>query len=650
MLKRIDADYLDMRLLDKMPKLAGSADPLRYVRTMGGVTINNETNTGISIQGCDPHQNIISIKGAPIYYPNHLMGLYSVFNSGHFSKLKIEKTIHNASMPNRIGGLIEFTPKYKFKTDSAKFRPATDLSLGLIHSEGTIALPLSQRQSLVVSARGSYINLLYSKLLKFNDIKMRYNFEDANITYTLLPTKNDTLSVTAFFSHDKLKLTSNFLSITIPWFNIVGGIDWTKQLKKGVLKVSINASSYQNQLSVNDYKNYDTDKFVKTNLSITSINAKAQWSAVFNNRYSLVAGADYWHYINTPIAFRYKNFLYERDNQIPPKQNADEVSLFADFQHGITDVFSYRLSLKSNLYNIDNKTFLSLDPGFSLVAKITQAHSINLHYALRHQYIHQSALLSGGLPADYYLLADRQFKPEYGHCVELNYLGSLLQEKYSISFSAWFKQLYNLTEQRGNLVDILLQNADYKSTLLIGNGRNYGASVSLNKNKGIITGYLSYTLSWAKRSWPQMMTSINSQSQETANTGYIYRANQDRRHNFNLCLSVHIKEKWTISTLFQLASGSPYTAPEELYMLDRQIICRYGKHNVATMPLYHRLDLSASYSFIKKKDKEIGVSVSIYNLYQHRNPQFFVLKRDGNLTFYSYLSTIIPSVDFYVKI
>lgn len=637
--QHLDANFLDMQLLDKMPKLAGSADPLRYVQTLGGVTTNSETQTGLSIQGCDPHQSIISISDAPIYYPNHLMGLFSVFSAGHFSTLKIERGTHDASMPNRVGGLVDFQPKHIFRADSAKFRPNADISVGLIHTEGTLALPISRKQSLVVSARLSYINLLYSKLLRFNGIKTKYDFEDANITYSINPSDKDSILITSFFSHDRLRLTTDMLSVNIPWYNALGAFSWKRSLDKGTFCLNLNGSTYQNRLSVEDYKDKDTDKYVKTELGVSSVDIKPLWSNTFQNKYTVMAGAEYCHYFNRPISFEYRNFFHLTQEKHNSLQHADEASVFADFQHSVSCHFSYSVGLRGNMY-VNKKVFLSLDPRITLKTNITNNHQLSLHYGIYHQYLHRSALLSGGLPTDFYMLADTLFKPEMAHTLELNYLGSWLNNKYTLTVSFWFKQLYNLLEQKGNIADVLLSNADYLQSILKGDGRNYGASLSFNKTRGVVTGYFSYTLSWANRRWPQLDESRK----------YTFRSNQDRRHNFNLSLSVHIRKKWTISTLFVLASGQPYTAPEELYMLNRQIICRYGRHNAATMPLYHRLDLSASYSFIKNKDKEIGVSVSIYNLYQHRNPQFFVLKRDGNLTFFSYLSTIIPSLDFYVKI
>ena len=98
--------------IGNMPKFLGTSDPVRYMQSLAGIQTNNETTSGIHIQGCDDYQSIVSINGAPIYYPNHLLGLYSAFIAPHFDKITIEQAEHNGTMENRIGGKVDFETKH----------------------------------------------------------------------------------------------------------------------------------------------------------------------------------------------------------------------------------------------------------------------------------------------------------------------------------------------------------------------------------------------------------------------------------------------------------------------------------------------------------------------------------------------------------
>ena len=67
------------------------------------------------------------------------------------------------------------------------------------------------------------------------------------------------------------------------------------------------------------------------------------------------------------------------------------------------------------------------------------------------------------------------------------------------------------------------------------------------------------------------------------------------------------------------------------------------------MPLYHRLDISCSCDIIKKADHELGINLSIYNVYYQKNAQFVVYRQNIHPIYGSSLSTIIPSISIYGK-
>ena len=98
---------IDLSLLDKMPKIVGSVNPIRFTQLLPSVQTNTELDAGLHIQGCDNSHNNISIDGVHIYNVQHLLGIFSVFNASHFSKLYFSSSAYSAASSNRIGGFID---------------------------------------------------------------------------------------------------------------------------------------------------------------------------------------------------------------------------------------------------------------------------------------------------------------------------------------------------------------------------------------------------------------------------------------------------------------------------------------------------------------------------------------------------------------
>jgi len=177
---------IDMSAISQMPKFLGTSDPIRYLQSLGGISTNNETTSGIHIQGCDDYQTLTSINGAPVYYPNHLLGLYSTFIAPHFSTMTVEQSEHRGTMENRIGGLVNLETHH---LQPPRF--SLQGNIGIINSDATLTIPCGKKSALWLSGRASYINLLYGKWLQVDGIGLGYNFWDTNLTYAIHPSEKD---------------------------------------------------------------------------------------------------------------------------------------------------------------------------------------------------------------------------------------------------------------------------------------------------------------------------------------------------------------------------------------------------------------------------------------------------------------------------
>lgn len=621
---------VDMQHVRCMPKFLGTSDPIRYLQSLPAIQTNNETTTGVHIQGCDDHQTLVSINSVPVYYPNHLMGLYSTFIGSHFRTMSLETTEHTGTMDNRIGGWVDFrTPSTQPK------RFGLEGNIGIINSDLTLAIPMGKRNALWLSGRSSYINWLYGKLLKVEDYSIRYHFMDFNLTYLSQLTDRDQLLVTGFYSRDKMAVFADNRSIDIvfPWQNIVGSVMWKHRLNKGRWTTNVYYSSFDNQLDA-----AVEAAQVKTNECFASAGVKNALMYDLTEQMTLSASLDYVHYINRPLSFSMTGIaMFGDGNTSYATAHGDELSLGADFRQEVCPWFAYNAGLHLSGFANKGKLFGGIDPRVSLHFTPATDHSLSLHYGMYHQYFHKSGLTGGGLPTDFFYLASEQFKPETAHAVSLKYLASFHQRQYSVSAELYFKQIYHITESTGNVLQVLNKRFTFEDYIVTGSGRNYGMNIMFQRNTGIITGYVSYTLGWARRSLPGL----------EGYTDYRYAASSERVHDLKVVFNSRFAKRWNISAMFVLATGLPYTRAEEAYMLNGNLICQYSTFNGAHLPLYHRLDLSCSCDIIKTREHEFGINLSLYNTYAQKNAQFVVYRETLRPIYGTSLSTIIPSISLY---
>jgi hypothetical protein len=98
--------------------------------------------------------------------------------------------------------------------------------------------------------------------------------------------------------------------------------------------------------------------------------------------------------------------------------------------------------------------------------KIKNDHIIKVHYGRYHQYIHKAGLLEGGLPTDFFFLADNKYKPEESHSVSCGWKYNIADGKYSVSTELYFKQLYNLIDAKTTIIDIIANGFNYTQDII----------------------------------------------------------------------------------------------------------------------------------------------------------------------------------------
>lgn len=615
---------ISMEMMQQMPRILGNADPMHYAQLLPGVQTNSEYDAGLHIQGCDNAHNQVGIDGVPLYNVAHMLGFFSIFNATHFSAMQLSKSAKTADAPNRLGGTV-----YMQHSDSIVNRVSGDVSVGPMSSQGTLRIPINSRSSLTVSARAAYLNLLYSQWLKIDESEMRYSFSDYNITYLYRPDYNNTIWIDAYYGNDDVSYNDvgYEMNTSLKWSNLMGAIHWRHNIDKGLLEQCAYYTYYRNRFGLDQ-----TNVSVKLPSSICDVGYKAKLEY---GRMSV--GADIAYHSIQPQNPQVSGLLQQSGGN-EPRQYALEASLYADYSQPIAERIVAVAGLRYNIYSHSGSTFFSLDPSLSVCCTASRNSKFTLSTGIKHQYLFNAGFSNVGLPTEFWFSSSSVHRPQYSYNASLEYETYLFDKAYRLTAEIYYKRLFHQIEYNGNVLDFIYSDYDIDNVLLHGNGYNYGLNMMLEKRKGRLTGWMSYSLGRAMRRYP--------------GTKYdgIYPANHERIHEFNLVATYRLSARWSFGTTLVVASGTPYTAAEKFYMVNNNVITQFGSHNGKRLNPYKRLDLSVNYDFKTSDGHKSGINLSLYNVTMQSNDLFCRLKiykgQFANRPF-RFIVNILPSINYY---
>lgn len=624
-----------MQSFQTMPQILGIADPVRYLQLLPGMQASGELSSGIFMQGCETSHNEITLNGAPLYNAMHLMGFFSVFNTGHMRDFTIQKSNLSAAYSNKLGGALSMQ-----SLDSVTKRFSVEGNVGIISSQGTVAMPIDSTSALYVSARCTYINLLYKSLLKIDNSELQYGFQDYNATYINKISARDKLVANFYYGSDCLQLEEGkyLVNGTIDWSNTLASLNWTRK--------GLNDWAFQHLIYFSHYKNGVDINQSGVNISLPSSVSDYGYKgeAIYTRgMFNFIAGIEYiYHSIDPQIPI--VEGSYNQTNEVTERQQAHESSGFVSSKLHLSSDWELEVGLRGTVFLNTTKDqafyrFSSLDPRLTCTFFASPSLRIVGHYGIYHQYIHQICSSSLGLPTDFWMPSSQTLLPQKAHNFTIGAFQTLGNGGYNFSVEGYFKKMSHQVEYNGSLFEMINRQYVLADALVFGKGKNYGVDFMLRKNYGKLTGWISYTLAWAKRNFPLL------------NGGATFPSSHDRRHNLSVVMMYKLAPRLQLTALFVYASGVPYTAPSYAYMVGENVFFQYESHNASRMSDYHRLDLSLNYYFKKESMKENGLNFSIYNAYNRKNPFFMDIDVD-NLSFTRrsrYLYRIVPSISYFFK-
>lgn len=624
---------LNIDQLQNIPRFLGGSDPLKILQMTPAVKTAGNGNSGIFVRGGDTGHNLVLFNDAPVYQPSHLLGFFSIFNSGHISTLQLQKN----SIPAQFGGRLSSVLQVS-SPDSIPDRISVGGEIGIISSQATLTLPVNGKYAFYISARKTYTGLILQPTLSLlnalpdKDQVFDYDFQDYNLSFIGRPTSKDKITVHGYWGKDIFNLQQEEYRLAgkMQWSNLTLSASWQRKWNgKQQMRHTLFTGNYDSRL-----KNNQIGLSIELPSSIYTTGYKNEFIFRFP-AVTLTSGLEYNYNYLKPQAplVDINNNTY--DNLAYQKYRTHSAALFADTRWNICHHLSAGIGLRYTYYAqvgpYDNVSYDNsgeatgskhyaksklvtgknyIEPRADIRYSLSDRQSVYITYNRHNQMLNLVSISSVGFPTDFWISASKNIPEQSADNFSTGYYLSFGNNNYELSAEAYFRKMTGLTELNNGLFDLTSEKFILEQSLSYGKGKAYGLEILFKKNNGKLTGWISYGLGWSYRRFPDI------------NNGKKFPAKHDRRHDLSLTLMYSPNKKWDLSSVFVYATGNAFTLPVGLYAMGELIIKEYGPYNGYRLPDYHRLDLAATYWLFRKNNRECGFNLSIFNVYNHWNPLY----------------------------
>ena len=625
---RFDVVSLNKTQLEQLPTLGGKPDVIKSLQLMAGVQGAQEGSSLMMVRGGDPGQNQYLIDNVPLIYVNHLGGFMSVFNPDMINSIDLYKGNFPARYGGKLSGIVDLTQR----EGDVSVHKGT-FSIGLTDASFTSEGPLSKNKKLsyILTLRKTYIEPLTLGALAITDITdylMGYGFHDINAKVTYKPNANNSLSFNVYQGDDYLSSwikrnefhpDKKHFAQTI-WGNAMASGRWNHTFSSRLFA--------ENTLSYTRYRLRSMVRYsdVEDGEKITTINKNqstvedASWRSAWKflplTWWKMEVGSQFSYLAFEPNYTYYSEATKQADRHI---YRSLEMALYWENKINLGPKVLFQPSVRLVDYVNAGTHFFQPEPRVSLQYNPTQNQSFNLGYMIVSQSSHLLFTKGVILNEEVWFPALQKAPPQVSQQISGGWVGYFHNRMFSVQLDGYYKEMKNqvaLKDGYTKLADIA-NVADKIETNGIGTA--YGAELTIKKEKGLWTGFASYTWSESTRQFP------------TINQGEPYQFEYNRPHSVSLCVNRKIGSHWNVNALWVFSTGLPFTPAigriytPSSYEIDENNLpvmvesVVYGAKNSARMPVYHRLDIGATYDYQTKQGRRAQWSFSVYNLYSRQN-------------------------------
>ena len=682
--KRIESpiSVLSVGVQETEKSAGANRDVSKVIQLLPGVGATDPNRIDLIVRGGGPSENVFYLDGIEIPVINHFAtqgssgGVVGVINPDFVREINFYTGAYPANRTNALSSVMEIKQK-----DGSKDRLHTKLSVGASDAALTLDGPIGQKSTFIVSARQSYLQLLFKLiglpfLPTYNDFQVKYKYQiDQKNELTFLGigaidnmTLNTELEKTGTESQ---KYLLSYLPIYKQWNYTVGVVYkhfGDKYIDNWVLS--------RNMLRNNNFKfkgNDDTLPKVKENLVSDYTSDEAENKLRFERDYPYLpvklkvgGGLRYSHYTNETFRRLYFN------NTVNELNYQTDLNLFGyqAFAQASDEYMNNRLKLSAGLSIVGNNYNKNMSnplnqfsPRLSASYALNEKLDLNANfgrYAMQPAYTTLGFRKETGGP-----LANQNEKLKYvisnQAIMGIEYRPA---EKMRLTVEGFYKQYENYPLSVSDGLSIASKGTEYgqvgdEEIVSTGKGRAYGVEI------------LYKIMEWKNLNITSTYTFFRSEFTDKNN---VYRPSSwDTRHLLNLISSYKFGKSWNVAMRWRFVGGAPYS-PIDLeksgnrtaWNITNQAYIDYNNFNSLRLPNAHQLDVRLDKEFYFKK-WVLNLYTDIQNAYnfQTKGTPIYTNKdvngnilpdpngdpnRQGLREFEAYSGTILPTIGLIIKI
>lgn len=670
---QMSVSKLNAATIKQMPVVLGEVDVIKSIQMLPGVTNSGEGSAGFNVRGGAADQNLVLLDEAIIYNTSHFFGFFSVFNADAIKDIKLYK----GDIPAKFGGRISSVLDVRQKDGNSKNLEVNG-GVGIISSRLAVEGPMfNKKGSFLVAGRASYAHLFLPLIEELKDDKI--SFYDLNLKTNYEINENNRIYLSGYFGRDIFDI-SQFVKNR--YGNASANLRWNHVFNEKLFSnLSLIYSKYDYRL-VLDFVQLDWVSDIK------NFNLKYDLRYYANDKIKLDFGVSGITYDFNPGEVKPTDSSSPINFRKLDQKRAFEAAAYISAEHELTDKLTAQYGLRFSafsrlggqeladyandqpvVYNEEIgiyeegeeigttnygksesiKTFANLEPRLGLSYQLNDESSVKASYTRSVQYVHLLSNTVSVTPLDVWAPSGRYIQPQKSNQYAVGYYKNFNDKNYSLEVETYYKNVDN----RIDYIDgsDLIGTNNIETEILNGEARAYGLEILFRKNKGKFKGWFAYTLSKSEQ-----RSSGGNAGGPGINNGNWYNTPFDRTHDISVTGSYDFNEKWKFSANFVYQTGRPVTYPNGQYEYEGLSIASYDARNANRLPAYHRLDLSATYTPTKNKNRRWQSEwvFGVYNAYARRNAASVSFTQDFDTGInearrLSVFGSFIPSITYNFK-
>ncbi len=607
---------IPIEVLKKVPTLFGESDILKAIQLLPGIKRGREGGLGLYIRGGSSDENLILLDEAAVYNPGHLLGFLSVFNSNSLKSTDIYKGAFPSNFGGRLSSVIDVRMK---EGNDRKF--SGEGNIGNISSSLTVEGPIiKDKCSFILSGRRSYLD----QIIKF----FPYYFYDLNAKINYKLNDRDRIFISSYLGRDVFDISaeSDTLGLDLGFGfnqgNTTSTARWNHIYKGNKLfhNLTLISSNFKYNVGGNSFESR-----IDIKSSITDLGLKMDYDYALSDNAQLKFGAQIINHVFKPNLFVTQGDTSEFIDRPKIVINNYETGLYGSIDKEVTSRLKLNLGMRLTGSFSTTTNYANIEPRASMRYTLHERHSVKAGYAKMNQYLHLITGSTIALPTDLWYPATKDVKPGSSDQINLGYYTYAgKNDGIQLSLETYYKWMNNLVEYKEGARIIL--NNEYEKELVFGKGRAYGFEVLVQKNKGIVSGWIGYTLSWSKRQFDEI------------NNGKEYYSKFDRRHDVSAVISLYSPSHKSLGLSFAwvYSSGSPFTPVVAKYiqplpnLTGVDLLPLYSSRNAHRLNGSSRLDVDFVIYGKKRKHFQGEWHIGAYNFLNKVQPSRVVVSYDKN--------------------